>query len=130
TPLYSGVDVERFSPKGSLRSRMMAAQTRRELGLDDEPVILYVGRLSRKKGPHVLLDAMPEVLKRQPRAKLVMVGSRWFGTNETDDYVRSLQLKAEALGHHVILTGYVPYDQVHRYFAIADVFVCSSQWAR
>lgn len=129
TPLYSGVDVERFSPKGSLRSRMMAAQTRRELGLDDEPVILYVGRLSRKKGPHVLLDAMPEVLKRQPRAKLVMVGSRWFGTNETDDYVRSLQLKAEALGHHVILTGYVPYDQVHRYFAIADVFVCSSQWA-
>src|SRR5690606_24124426 len=28
-----------------------------------------------------------------------------------------------------ILTGYVPYEEVHRYFAIADVFVCSSQWS-
>ena len=129
TTLYSGVDVDRFPRKGPLRSKALRKAMRKEMGFGDDPVILYVGRLSRNKGPHVLLDAMPDVLRRHPRARLVMVGSRWFGTNETDDYVQALQEKVAPLGDHVVLTGYVPYDEVHRYFAMADVFVCSSQWA-
>lgn len=128
TTLYSGVDVNRFTPRGSLRAKMLRRTMRKKLGLTTEPVILYVGRLSRNKGPHVLLDAMPDVLRRWPRAKLVIVGSRWFGTNKEDSYVQSLREKVRSLDKHVIFTGYVPYDEIHAYFAMADVFVCSSQW--
>jgi glycosyltransferase involved in cell wall biosynthesis len=51
-----GVDPERFSP--SFRS----AAARERLGAKgDAPLVIYVGRLAREKGIHVLLDAMTRV---------------------------------------------------------------------
>src|SRR5690606_38563871 len=60
--LYSGVEPERFVPKGTAEARDLAAETRAKLKLGEGPVILYVGRFSRRKGPDRLLEAMPQVL--------------------------------------------------------------------
>ena len=128
-PLYSGVSLELFPARGTREADRVAAEARRELGMGPGPVILFLGRLSAKKGPDRLLDAMPLVLRRFPDARLCMVGSKWFGANERDVYVRSLWEKAQQLPGHVFFTGYVPYEEIHRYFALADVFVCPSQWS-
>lgn len=39
-----------------------------------EPMALFVGRLSRQKGPDILLEAVPGILEHRPDAKIVFVG--------------------------------------------------------
>ena len=40
-----------------------------------DPLIVCVARLERYKGQHRLLEAMPEILRREPGARLVLVGA-------------------------------------------------------
>lgn len=58
----NGVDTGRFRPEGD-RARSGAG-----------PLVVCVGRLCRQKGQDVLLDAWPEVVRRVPGARLVLVG--------------------------------------------------------
>lgn len=51
-----------------------AARFRREHGLEDRPLILFVGRKDRGKGYHALREAMPAILAAVPDACLVVVG--------------------------------------------------------
>lgn len=44
------------------------------LGLAGRHVLLYVGRIARNKGVHVLIEAMPAILARHPEAALLIVG--------------------------------------------------------
>ena len=69
--VYPGVELERFEP--AALPTPMEAKTR--LGLPTEgPVIGIVGRLQRWKGMHVLLEAMPEILRTHPDTHCVVVG--------------------------------------------------------
>jgi glycosyltransferase involved in cell wall biosynthesis len=53
----------------------MAAPTQ-PVAMDDErPLILSVGRLERYKGHHLLIDALPHVLRERPEARLRIVGA-------------------------------------------------------
>jgi glycosyltransferase involved in cell wall biosynthesis len=54
------------------------------------PLILSIGRLERYKGHHRLLQAMPEVLRRAPEARLAIVG--------TGPYEETLRSTAARLG--------------------------------
>lgn len=47
---------------------------RREIGAQDEPIIGFVGRLTRQKGVDVLLRAFARVEKKHPEARLVLAG--------------------------------------------------------
>jgi len=42
----------------------------------EDPVVLYVGRLELNKGIRILLEAVPEVLRRFPNVQFVLVGAR------------------------------------------------------
>jgi len=120
----SGVDLERFRPG----VHPQEAALRERYGLGDRPVILSVGRLSPKKGIHLVLSAMERVVETHPNAVLVQVGSRWYGSNDEDAYVRAIKQLADRLGDAVRLTGYVPYHEMDSHFALAQLFVCASQW--
>lgn len=126
--IYSGVDPGRFLPRWDEKARERALELRAEYNLGSGPVILFVGRLSDKKGPHVLIQAMQFVVRRQPRAVLLLVGSKWFGDSRVDSYGHMLQTLASRVSARVIFTGYVPSDQVQEYFWAADILVCPSQW--
>jgi len=122
--IYSGVDLDRFRPGPGPASEALRA----ELGIGERPVVLSVGRLSPKKGIHVLLEAMELVAGTHPEAVLVQVGSRWYGRDDHDDYVKAVVRQAARLGDCVRMVGYVPYREVDAYFRLADIFVCASQW--
>ncbi len=122
--IRSGVDLERFRPGG----HEACVALRERYGLGDRSVILSVGRLSAKKGIHLVLSAMERVRETHPEAVLLQVGSRWYGSDDEDEYVRSIKGQADGLGDAVRLAGYVPYDQVAGYFALGSLFVCASQW--
>ena len=66
----TGIDTERFSPGAA------AGTLREELRLSSHvPLVGIVAILRRKKGHHVLLDAVPEILRAVPEAVFVMAGN-------------------------------------------------------
>jgi glycosyltransferase involved in cell wall biosynthesis len=69
TSIYNGIDVRRFD----LKVNKPAVRNRYAVGRDD-PFILFVGRLAWQKGPDLLLDAAPAVLRTRATTKFVFVG--------------------------------------------------------
>ncbi len=111
--IRNGVDTERFrfDPEG--RSRI-----RRELGLEENFVIGHTGHLAEVKNQKFLIDRMPDILKRKPEAKLVLLGE---GPDRP-----MLQKRIEELGlqNQVILTGNV--TNVAEYLSAMDIFAFPS----
>lgn len=111
--IHNGVDLERFHPR--LRATAGAA-LRSELGLADaDPVLLFLGTGFARKGLRALLDAMPEVLRARPEARLLVVG--------TDKHDRGYREHGEALalGDRVRFLG--RRSDPEACFAAADLYV-------
>ncbi|MFD0590396.1 glycosyltransferase family 4 protein [Paenibacillus sp. GCM10027627] len=125
--IYSGVDLAKFAPwkqsQAALRDR---ESIRSQHGLGNKKIILFVGRLSRNKGPHVLVRAMSQV--KHSDAVLVVVGAAWYSDDRVSDYIAYLRALAEKSPIQVVTTGYVQASEVHKWFCAADVFVCTSIW--
>lgn len=125
--IYSGVDLDRFVPYyQSNNARQIREQLRSNHNINSKKVILFVGRLSPKKGPHVLIRAM-SVLRRSD-AVLVVVGGSWYSENRVSDYVAYVRAIAARSPIPVLTTGYVPADQIHHWYWASDIFACTSLW--
>ncbi|PIQ96466.1 MAG: hypothetical protein COV67_09400 [Nitrospinae bacterium CG11_big_fil_rev_8_21_14_0_20_56_8] len=106
----NGVDRERFNP-----DRKDPA-LRKQLGIEG-PFLLGVGRFALKKGFQYLIQAMPAIISRHPRAKLVLVG---FGPEESSLKLQAKQLELE---NQVIFPGGKSGLELATYFATADIFI-------
>ncbi|ASS75144.1 lipopolysaccharide N-acetylglucosaminyltransferase [Tumebacillus algifaecis] len=124
--IYSGVDLNRYAVNS--QSRTIREQLRAQHGLEGKKVVLFVGRLSPKKGADILVRSMQYVAQRHPDAALVIVGGKWFSDDSISDYVAYVRALASRSKVPVITTGYVPADQIHHWFFAGDLFVCPSQW--
>lgn len=96
----SGTDTELFG----LADR---AECRRRLGLPaDADLIGFIGSFYRYQGLDALIEALPSVQKRRPRACLLFVGD--------GEERHRLQVRAEQLGleSSIIWQGRVPYHDV------------------
>ncbi|MEN3273097.1 MAG: hypothetical protein V7636_1858 [Actinomycetota bacterium] len=102
--VLTAVDTERFAPSDR-------ATARAELGLDDGPLAVCVGRLAvAHKGQDVLLRAWELVTKEVPAARLVLVG----------DGPDQAMLEASAPAS-VTFAG--RRDDIERWYAAANVLV-------
>lgn len=70
TLINNGIEIEKFTYDLSVRARK-----REELGLKDNFVIAHVGRFVVEKNHTFLIDVFEQVLKQEPKAKLVLVGN-------------------------------------------------------
>jgi spore coat protein SA len=126
--VYSGVDVNRYQPVWSQEATLVRNQLKTRYGLDGKKVVLFIGRLSPKKGTHILIKAVNKILTNHPDTALVLVGSKWYGENQEDSYVRQVRQMADALGTKVVMTGFLTPNEVISHYYLGDVFVCASQW--
>lgn len=96
-------------------------EARRLLGIPETAkVVLFVHRLSRRKGAHYIAEIAAEVTKRLGNAMFVIVGAG----PEEDDLKRHIgNLK---LQNSVRLMGEVPHRDIPNYFRAADVFFMPS----
>ncbi|MGH7279357.1 MAG: TIGR04063 family PEP-CTERM/XrtA system glycosyltransferase, partial [Candidatus Rokuibacteriota bacterium] len=106
----NGVDTERFRPIA--RSEPLAHR----LGLNGAPVLGFIGSFYRYEGLDFLLETLPEIRRRIPGLRLLLVGG-----GECD---LSLRRKAQSLGDAVTFAGQVPYSEVRDFYSLIDVFVC------
>lgn len=81
---------------------------------DDGILYLFMGKLCERKGVAYLLSAWEEHIQRYSNDVLVLVG--------TGDLEKSLRAKYGKLCS-VRFEGAIPYSEVYKYYAIADVFV-------
>jgi glycosyltransferase involved in cell wall biosynthesis len=102
----NGVDLARHAPRDS-------AESRRQLGLPDGPLVVCVARLARQKGVDVLLDAWPRV--HAPGARLVIVGDGPEGEKLRARDVRGVHWAGAR-------------DDVPTWLAAADVVAVPSRW--
>ncbi len=88
--VLNGIDPDRFAQLPDPSS------IRRELGLEkSNRVVLCVGRIEPWKGQHVLIEAIPAVLRACPGAKFVFVGNP--AVNKPD-YLPRLEARCVELG--------------------------------
>lgn len=115
TTIYSGIEFETLTPKRS-RQEMVA-----ELHIAGRwPIIGSVGRLTRQKSQHYLVQAVERLWERYPEILLVLVG---------DGYLRPVierHVKEKGLERHVMLLG--TRDDVSDLLPVFDVYAVSSLW--
>lgn len=108
----NGVDVQRFQPCPEAR-----AEVRTTLGLDQSPMLLFVGNFYQWHDVKTLLDAFALLLTTKPEARLVLVGD---GPQR-----QAMMQHAASLGvtHAVCFTGLVPHAEIPRLIGAADIAV-------
>ncbi|MGZ8751845.1 MAG: glycosyltransferase, partial [Acidimicrobiia bacterium] len=115
-----GVDHSVFRP-----SRGEGARLRERLGLDDRPVLLFVGRIQPLKGVDVALRALAAL--EDQRTTLVVVGGP-SGPSGPSEEERLHALVAElGLEHRVRFVAPRPHDQLADFYRAADVCVVPSR---
>lgn len=62
--VYSGVDLNEYYPAWTINGKEVKRYVKKELNLQNKKVILFVGRLSKVKGPHILLQALPKIIEK------------------------------------------------------------------
>lgn len=102
-------------------------QRREALGIpSDSPVLLTVSRLAiteKNKGYDLVMRSLVELKKDFPNIRYVLAGKYdALEKQRIDSLITELQLE-----EHVILTGFVPDEELVSYYLSADVFVMPSQ---
>jgi glycosyltransferase involved in cell wall biosynthesis len=84
------------------------------------PQLISVGRLHRQKGYDLLLPALADIVRRQPDARLRILGEG------PDRAALEAQIDALGLADHVELPGFLGDPAPH--LAAADLYICSSRY--
>lgn len=108
-----GVDSKLFNPN------KRDVKIKKKYGING-PFLLFVGRLSEKKGVRYLIEAMPEVVKNNPDTKLLIVGG-----GELESELKNLANKLN-MQNNITFTGPIPNKDLPKYYATADIFVAPS----
>jgi len=95
---------------------------RRNYAMDNEKIILFIGRLVYEKGIQHLIAAMPKILAGYHDAKLIVAGKGGM--------IDQLKAQVHALGldDKVYFTGYLAGKNVQKMYKCADVSVFPSTY--
>ena len=105
--IYNGIDTQEFFP--------------RKNSTESTKNIIVVSRLTQRKGIEYLVEAMSEVTKIIPSARLILAGDG-NSRNDLEEKTRSVGLEKS-----VIFRGLVPHDLLaQEIYQKADVFVLPS----
>ncbi len=111
--ILNGIDTKKFAYSQADREEI-----RKRLNLTDNLVIGHVGHLEEVKNQGFLISLMPEILKKNENARLLLLG-------EGEDRQKlEKQIADLKLSEKIIMTGNV--TDVNKYLSAMDVFVFPS----
>lgn len=115
----TGIDFSPFDPSGYSKEEIIAIKKAHHIPLDS-PIVLFIGRVAKEKSIDMVIDAIPKLLEKVPKAKLVIVGD---GPSRLE-----LEEQAQNLGvrNAVIFTGMHPWRTIGKMYQLGDVFVSAS----
>jgi glycogen(starch) synthase len=85
-----------------------------------EKTVLFVGRLTRQKGPERFLEIAAKVLEQDPNVRFVVAG--------TGDHFRSMLEKSayKHIGNRFHMTGFLNLEKLNYLFSVSDVYCMPS----
>jgi glycosyltransferase involved in cell wall biosynthesis len=112
----NGIDL------AELETPLSKKECRRRLGLPDEgAIVLFLGNIVPRKGPHILLASMQTVLREAPDTTLILAGTITpFGAGLREE------VRALALEKNVVFTGTVGEETKKLLYHAADIFALPS----
>jgi phosphatidylinositol alpha-1,6-mannosyltransferase len=110
--IHPGVHVPSFCASPQAVQRI-----RQHHHLGTAPVLLTVGRMQRRKGQDMVIQALPRIRQSLPQVKYVIVGM--------GEELTSLTTLVHELGvqDSVVFAGSVPEQELAAYYAACDVFI-------
>ena len=119
----TGIEVERFFTENVNKKDVVSLKKKYKLNADDF-VLLFVGRLAEEKNIVYLIDTVRDIIKKNKDAsniKFLIIG-------DGPDYEAYKELVDKYnMSEHIILTGRVPWEDVPKYYQLADLFLTASK---
>ncbi|MDY0210581.1 MAG: glycosyltransferase family 4 protein [Acholeplasma sp.] len=113
----TGIQLDKFKRENYEPSKI--EELKKSLGLENEFVYLFLGRISREKSIDVLLDAFAQVAHEQ-KSKFLIIGDG-PAMSELKDKVKKLKIEDK-----VVFTGFIKWTEVGLYYQLGDVFINAS----
>jgi glycosyltransferase involved in cell wall biosynthesis len=115
--IHNGVDTEKFQPAADKRKAKLA------FGLNpDDIAIVSVGRLYARKGLFTLIESIPAVVARFPKAKFIVSGK-----GQSDEMAKLIaHAQRLEVRDNLVFTGYTPDKKLPMLYQAADVFAFST----
>ncbi|MGY5852870.1 MAG: glycosyltransferase [Candidatus Thorarchaeota archaeon] len=104
---------------GPTKDRSIMRET---LGLGDNPVLLYLGKLSILEGSEILKEVILRTSETLPEVRYLIVG------DGPERGSIELFLKSNKLEHKVRMMGWVSHDEVPNYISAADLCLFPRNW--
>jgi glycosyltransferase involved in cell wall biosynthesis len=108
----NGVDLDRYSKQ--------LIDLPKELQFGRKRIILFVGPVIKRKGPHVLVEAIPSIIKEHPDTIFVFAGKGDF-KEETENLSHRLEVD-----EYTRFLGYVPENHLHGLYQRCEALVLPS----
>lgn len=120
----NGIDINKFNKKLSSNEKI---KIKNKFGFaKDDFVVVYCGRLIEQKGVLELVKAVKSI--KNDGIKLMIVGSINFGKKQKSEYLSILNEEIKSSNGKVVLTGYIPNNEMFKYYKSADICVVPSLW--
>ncbi len=113
-----GVNMDLFQPVDRKAAR-------RDLGLDDEKIILFVGRIDPLKGTDRLIRAVTH-LNEHESLRLIIIGGDEYSKKELDN-LKKLTVEL-GIAERVTFQGMVKQERLAHFYSAADVCVVPSYY--
>jgi glycosyltransferase involved in cell wall biosynthesis len=117
---YNGVDPIKYNPENVNKEDIK--RIRAKYGIkDDEYMMLFLGRLVNVKGVDKLIMAMPHILAKIPKAKLVIVG-----VGDLQEYLTNLTAITKMGNYVKFCFDFIPEEERINHYAACDIAVFPS----
>lgn len=116
----TGIDVERFYKEKISKEKVNKIKQNLKIEKDDF-VILFVGRLGKEKSIETLIETQFSLIKKYPFCKLIIIGD-----GPDAEHYKKMVNKLK-LSNNVNLIGKVPWDEIPKYYQVADIFATASR---
>ena len=117
---YNGVDPQKYNPENISKEDMHRIRAKYGV-MDDELMILFLGRLVGVKGIDRLILAMPHILAKIPKAKLVIVG-----VGDLQEYLTNLTRMTKMDQYVKFCFDFIPEEERIMHYAACDLAVFPS----
>ncbi|MCB2293136.1 glycosyltransferase family 4 protein [Clostridium algoriphilum] len=115
----TGVNIEPF--ERSNYDEQLIKNEKKSFGINEnEPVILFIGRIAKEKSIDVIINSMSELTKKIANCKLLIVGD---GPERENLEVLTKEL---GISESVVFAGEKPWADIGKYYQMGDVFVGAS----
>ena len=122
--LRNCIDVKRFSNELNFDEKR---KLKEKYGIkDNEKILLFTGRITPEKGVKELVESLKNISNQN--YKLLILGSALNELKTKTKYHEEIENIVQTISSKVIFTGFIKYEEINKFYSIADIAVLPSIW--